>query len=87
VEGSGPWAWDGAQALFFLNGGRLVTPWGNGEWGYLPGGLVFANFVGEEHMLTFGECLSFTAVRKRDKARSTGALHQPQADPKCRLDG
>lgn len=92
VEGSGPWAWDGAQALFFLTGGKLVTPWGDGEWGYLTaaagGGEVFANFVGESHALTFDDCLAFAVVRKRDGMKSHGALHQAESDAAtCSLSG
>mmetsp|Transcript_31686 Transcript_31686/g.72850 ORF Transcript_31686/g.72850 Transcript_31686/m.72850 type:complete len:444 (+) Transcript_31686:429-1760(+) len=86
VEGTGPWSWDGAQAVLFLAHGKLVTPWADGEWGYTPDGKsVFANFVGEEHTLSFGECLSFGVVRKRDKTRSSGALHQAEVGPRCSL--
>lgn len=70
VEGSGPWSWDGAQSLFFLAGGRLVTPWAEGEWRYARDGRgVHADFVGEKHTLSFGQCLGFSARARRSRCR------------------
>jgi len=89
IEGSGPWSWDGSHPMLFLARGLLKTPWGVGEWGFAQGGgAVYANFVGEEHTLAMGECNVFTAVRKRDGAKSEGKMRAVDADPaKCHIDG
>lgn len=91
MEGSGPWSWDGAEPMLFLSGGLLSTPWGLGEWGFdaAEGGRVYANFVGEQHTLAFGECNQFEARRKRDGAKSDGQLRavvidDPSGDPNAK---
>ena len=79
--GSGPWAWSGVSPLGFLAGGRLYTPWAEGTWGVHPHstGAIFANFLGEEHKVHFGECWTFTSTRKRDGDKATGgALIGPE---------
>jgi len=78
--GTGPWSWTGVAPVSFLAGGRLHTPWGPGTWGAHGGGgmaqssTIFANFVGEEHVVTFDECFSFVSTRKRDGDKASGRL-------------
>ena len=74
--GTGPWSWTGVAPVAFLAGGRLHTPWGPGTWGAHGDGdrTVFANFVGEEHIVRFDECFGFASTRKRDGDQASGRL-------------
>ena len=71
-----PWSWTGVAPVAFLAGGRLHTPWGPGTWGAHGDGdrTVFANFVGEEHIVRFDECFGFASTRKRDGDQASGRL-------------
>ncbi|KAG8461243.1 hypothetical protein KFE25_002432 [Diacronema lutheri] len=53
---SGTWAWAGVEGMRFLAEGVLVTPWGSGLWGVVPGQprLIWASFAQQLHMLNFG---------------------------------
>ena len=66
----------GVAPVAFLAGGRLHTPWGPGTWGAHGDGdrTVFANFVGEEHIVRFDECFGFASTRKRDGDQASGRL-------------
>jgi len=72
--GTGPWAWQGVAPFAFLRDGTLHTPWGSGRWGAHTSApnTIFANFVGEEHVVTFDDCWSFNSVRKRDGDKAAG---------------
>jgi hypothetical protein len=73
--GSGPWSWQGVSALGFLGGGVLHTPWGKGTWEPHPtrgANTIYANFVGEKHVVTFDECWSFSSMRERDGDKASG---------------
>jgi hypothetical protein len=42
------------QGLQFLSGGTLKTPWGIGQWGRvrsMPGDVLFADFIGQQHVV------------------------------------
>ncbi|KAL1504143.1 hypothetical protein AB1Y20_010552 [Prymnesium parvum] len=80
--GSGPWAWQGVAPLAFLSGGVLHTPWGPGQWSAHPSlpSTIYANFVSEQHMVTFDDCWSFKSKRVRDgDIAGGGALIAPVA--------
>ena len=51
------WSWGGVTPFVFEPGGALSTPWGPGEWGFVPApdgpGKVIAKFVGTPHVLSF----------------------------------
>ena len=52
------WSWGGVTPFVFEPGGALSTPWGPGEWGFVPAGsdgpgVVMAKFVGTPHVLSF----------------------------------
>ena len=48
--------------------GTLRTPWGSGVWGVLPDkpGLLFADFGGSRHELSFDAWPAFTSARCAD---------------------
>ena len=83
--GTGPWAWTGVAPLAFLAGGKLHTPWMTGQWGVHPTtpDAIFANFVGEEHTVRFGDCWSFESVRARDGDRTMGGAKLDPPAHKC----
>jgi len=81
LAGSGPWAWQGTTPLAFLRGGMLLTPWGNGKWGPLQQDdndkTLFMDFVGSQHIVTLGDCNSFTSKRKTDGNEVKGWMQIP----------
>ena len=83
--GTGPWAWTGVASVGFLRRGVLHTPWGAGSWKAHDSGdgTIVASFVGEEHIVTFGECSSFTFRRVRDGDTGGGAMSQQKAAEVC----
>jgi len=85
VLGTGPWAWTGVASVGFLRRGVLHTPWGAGRWKPHDSGdgTIVASFVGEEHIVTFGECASFTFRRVRDGDTGGGAMSQQKAAEVC----
>ena len=90
--GSGPWSWTGVAPVAFLGGGLLHTPWGAGTWSVdpkQPESTIYANFVGEKHVVTFDECWTFQSVRERDgdKASGVARIEQPVASCPAALSG
>jgi len=83
MTGSGPWSWQGSTPIAFLRGGVLNTPWGEGKWGSMngtaaaPHASLFMNFVGSEHMITVGDCHTFTSKRKSDGEEIHGWMQIP----------
>ena len=64
------------RGLEFGDGGALRTPWSRGEWGVLPDkpGVVFADFGGARHELTFERWPAFTSTRCFDGEVVHGAI-------------
>ena len=60
--------WAGAKGFGFGPRGTLRTPWGSGVWGVLPDkpGLLFADFGGSRHELSFDAWPAFTSARCAD---------------------
>lgn len=68
--------WGGVQGLRFEAHGALVTPWGKGSWGALPGKptMLFADFGGAQHELGFEDFPKFTSTRCSDGEVVRGSL-------------
>ena len=68
--------WGGVQGLRFEAHGALVTPWGKGSWGALPGKpmMLFADFGGAQHELEFEDFPKFTSTRCSDGEVVRGSL-------------
>ena len=60
--------WGGIPGIVFRPDGVFQTPWNEGRWGALPDkpGLLFADFGGAMHELTFGAWPAFTSTRCSD---------------------
>ena len=60
--------WASMKGLRFEVGGLLQTPWAKGKWGVLPDkeGVLFADFGGAQHELTFETWPAFISSRCSD---------------------
>jgi DUF1680 family protein len=68
--------WSNVKGLEFGAQGVLKTPWSEGSWGVLPDrpGVLFADFGGAQHELTFERWPSFTSMRCSDGEALSGAM-------------
>ena len=70
--------WGGIKWVEFQPDGTLVTPWGKGKWGDAATpkkpNTIFAEFIGQVHMLSFGAGGAFESVRCSDGEKVTGSL-------------
>ena len=90
LMGTGPWVWTGSASVGFPRRGALHTPWGPGRWKPHDSGdgTIVASFVGEQHIVTFGEYASFTFRRVRDGDVGGGSMSQQKTAEVCaELDG
>jgi len=62
--------WGGIKWIEFQPDGTLVTPWGKGKWGdastLKKPNAVFAEFIGQVHMLSFSSGGAFESIRCSD---------------------
>lgn len=75
--------WGGIKWIEFGSDGSLKTPWGQGKWGDASTPkkptAVFAEFIGQIHILTFDAKGAFESVRCADGEVVKGSLAQPDA--------
>eukprot|EP00966_Prymnesium_polylepis_P170682 3945626-Prymnesium_polylepis.1 len=68
--------WAGVRGLNFGSSGVLSTPWGTGKWGVVPmrEAVLFADFGGARHELTFEHWPKFVSTRCSDGEIVRGEL-------------